>query len=401
MERQATYTNSVMARMQALMVADLEYRLDGCRLIGQSGREYLNMAGYGVLLLGSTPSEILEPVVHQMRAMAMSSRVMAHPALGEAAQALLASQEGHFQKVVFTNSGAEATEVAIKLARANGCERLVSTEGGFHGKTTGALSLIGTDLYRDPFRPLLASDRVPYGDLAALEEVLDRPGKSCVFVEPVQGEAGVVFPPEGYLSAVCELAHHHGALVVVDEIQTGLGRLGEWWEFLRESCHPDAVLSGKVLSGGLYPVAAVSATEGVYAPLDADPVLHSSTYGGSPAAATTVTHVLRYLRDHDVPGQSASLGQRLRPVFERLGGDPSVVEVRGRGLLWGVEFAEGGDAGAFLLHCIDHGVLPSTTLNSARVVRFTPTVGMEGQDIDVLASCVEAWLSRVGDEGHA
>lgn len=151
----------------------------------------------------------------------------------------------------FTGSGAEAAEAAIKLARAHGKRRLITTDGGYHGKTMGALSVTARDLYQAPFRPLLPSvERIPYGNAEALADLLADGVPSCFVVEPIQGEGGVVIPPAGYLSEVTDICRRHECLLTVDEILTGLGRLGRWWGVDADGVTPDIMLVGKSLSGG-------------------------------------------------------------------------------------------------------------------------------------------------------
>src|SRR5262249_17870045 len=186
--------------------------------------------------------------------------------------------------VSFASSGTEATEIGIKIACLNRKTKLIAMKGGFHGKTLGALSICGRPHYRTPFLPLLPSvEFVPFGDIEALSLSLAASGEnSCVVLEPVQGEAGVIVPPAGYLRTVRDLCDQNGAFLILDEIQTGLGRLGAWWGADREAISPDILLVGKGLSGGCVPVAAAVTTPRAFEPLNRDPLLHSSTFGGNP-----------------------------------------------------------------------------------------------------------------------
>jgi putrescine aminotransferase len=287
--------------------------------------------------------------------------------------------------VHFVNSGAEATEAAIKLARALGRRTLVSTTGGFHGKTMGALGLTANELYQAPFRPLLPDvHHVPFGDAAALRSALAELPDACVVVEPVQGEGGVVLPPPGYLTAVAGACADAGALFVLDEVQTGLGRLGTWWGADREDVRPDVLLVGKGLSGGVVPVAAMVATDEAYTPFDRDPFLHTSTFAGSPIAMAAATAAVTTIRDEGLVERARVLGERLlaglREVFA--GCDGLVSDVRGAGLLLGVEFTEPGVAGAYVLDLLERGVLVNHSLNAHRVVRLTPPAVLTDDEAD-------------------
>jgi putrescine aminotransferase len=206
-----------------------------------------------------------------------------------------------------------------------------------------------------------------------------------VIVEPVQGEGGVVIPPPGYLSAVSELCQLHDALLVVDEIQTGMGRLGTWWGVEDEGVVPDVLLVGKGLSGGVVPIAAMVATPQAYAPFAADPYLHSSTFAGSPLACAAAKATVDTIHAERIVDRSAVLGRRLlsgmREICDR--SRPSgLVEVRGKGLLLGVELTEAGAAGELLLQMLEHGVLGCHSLNSSRVLRFTPPAVLTDHEVD-------------------
>jgi len=246
------------ARLAELTGGLVEVSSAGSTVTDALGRDYLDCGGYGVFLLGHRHPAVVSAVIEQVQRHPLSTRLMLDPTVAWAAEALASVTPPGLDLVHFVNSGAEATEAAIKLARASGRRTLISASGGFHGKTTGALALTANELYQAPFRPLLDVQHVPFGDAAALAEVLTP--DACVVLEPVQGEGGVVLPPPGYLAEVARLCATSGALLVLDEVQTGLGRLGSWWGADREAVRPDVLLVGKGLSGGVVPVAAMVAT---------------------------------------------------------------------------------------------------------------------------------------------
>ena len=282
---------------------------------GDDGRTYLDCGGFGVFLLGHCHPRVVSAVRTQLERHPLSTRLFLNAQLAEAAEALAHAAPEGLDKVFLTGSGAEATELGLKLARLAGRTRVVAMDGGFHGKTLGAVSVTGRAQYRDPFAPLLPDvSFVPFDDPAALAAALaDGGAQTAVVLEPVQAEGGVRVPAPGYLREVRRQCTAAGALLVLDEIQTGLGRLGAMWGADLEGVRPDVLLTGKVLGGGVMPVGGVVATAEVFAPLDADPLLHSSTFAGSPLAAAAVTATLAVLREEGVVERVRELGpQRAR-----------------------------------------------------------------------------------------
>jgi putrescine aminotransferase len=277
---------------------------------------------------------------------------------------------------------------------------MIATDGGFHGKTMGALSLTGNPTFADPFAPLVGGvEHVPYGDLSAMRDAIDRHGsRACVVVEPVQGEAGVVLPPPGYLRGVQAVCRDRGALLVVDEIQTGLGRTGRWWGGDLEGLRPDLMLVGKGLSGGVVPAAAVLATSQAYAPFDADPFLHSSTFAGSPLACAAALAAVQTLAREGLVERAREIGARLvsalHEVFNaRLGA--RLVQTRGQGLLIGVEFGDPAVVGELILALLEERVVVSTSLNQHRVLRFTPPAVLTSADESFLLAAVDRAAAAV------
>ncbi|MGC5051854.1 aspartate aminotransferase family protein [Micromonospora sp. DT48] len=380
------------ARIAAMTGAAIEVASSGAHVWDSTGRRYLDCGGYGVFLLGHAHPDVTEAVIGQIRRHPMATRLLLEPTAATAAAALAEVTPAGLDYVHFVNSGAEATETAIKLARAHGKHVLVSATGGYHGKTTGALALTARPVFQEPFRPLLDSVHVPYGDPSALETVLaERHGQACVVVEPVQGEGGVVVPPPGYLTRVQELCRAYGAMFVLDEIQTGLGRLGSWWGADDEGVRPDILLVGKNLSGGVVPVAAAVATAEAYAPLDNDPFLHTSTFAGAPVAMAAAAAAVRVIARDGLVTRAAGLGERIRQVLDETLGDlrgDVVTDIRGRGLLLGVELADEALAGQLMLHLLEAGVVVNHSLNAHRVVRLTPPAVLTDRDLDELHSAL-------------
>ncbi|MFF4652776.1 aspartate aminotransferase family protein [Streptomyces sp. NPDC001380] len=382
------------ATLGELFGGHVEVASQGAWVTTAEGRRFLNCGGYGVFLTGARHPTVVRHVSEQLHSHPVATRLFLEPQAALAADALVAVAPPGLERVHFAGSGAEAVETAIKIARTQGRRRLVAAGGGYHGKTMGALSLTGRSLFQDPFRPLLPDTaHVPYGDAAALEGVLAAaPGECCVFVEPVQGEAGVVIPPAGYLRAVRELCHRYGALLVLDEIQTGLGRLGSWWGADAEGVSPDVLLVGKGLSGGVVPVSAVVATPEAFSVLDRDPYLHTSTFSGAPLAMAAARGALAAIREDDLVARSHELGGELLAELGRIVRGhygAAVREVRGRGLLLGVEFDRPGPAGDLLIGLVEQGVVANHSLNSHLVLRFTPPAVLTRADLDFLYEAVD------------
>ncbi|MFF7597608.1 aspartate aminotransferase family protein [Streptomyces mirabilis] len=360
----------------------LETASDGAWVFTEDGRRYLDFGGYGVFILGHRHPHVTAAVHRQVDTHPLAGRVFLEPVAALAAEALAARTPPGLDHVHFVNSGAEATEAGMKLARAHGHTALVSTIGGYHGKTLGALTATANPKYQQPFQPLLPdSTAIPYGDTAALEATLAELGRrACVIVEPVQGEGGVRIPPPGHLAEVSRLCRTYGAFLIVDEIQTGLGRLGSWWGMDADAAsglppQPDVLLVGKGLSGGVVPVAAMVATAAAYGPFSRDPYLHTSTFAASPIACAAALAAVEALDREGVVPRAKALGERLlagvRAACAPYTGG-LVREVRGRGLLIGLEFTEEQAVGELILELVGRGVLVNHSLNATRVLRLTP-----------------------------
>ncbi|WP_439659401.1 aspartate aminotransferase family protein [Lentzea sp. HUAS TT2] len=364
--------------------------------------EYLDCGGYGVFILGHRHPRVVDAVIAQIHRNPMATRLLLEPTAAVAAQALIGVAPHGLTRAHFVNSGAEAVEAAIKFARAQGRTHLISAINGYHGKTMGALSLTARSMYQDPFTPLLPNvAHVPYGDTSALVQALAAiGGRACVVLEPVQGEAGVVVPPDGYLREAARLCREHGALFVLDEVQTGLGRLGHWWGADREGVTADMVLVGKNLSGGVIPVAAVLATEEVYAPFAADPLLHTSTFAASPVAMAAAATSIEVLRDEQLIARAEHLGGLITCTLRNLLQEHAPhlgAEVRGAGLLIGVELPSPHVAGDLVLELQNRHVLVNHSLNASGVLRLTPPAVMTDADLDWLFTAFTAAARAVGD----
>jgi putrescine aminotransferase len=398
------HVNASLGRLLGFMGAPVEMRSAGALVFGDDDASYLDAGGYGVFLLGHCHPAVVSAVGRQLQTHPLSTRVMFNGQLAAAAKKLAEVSPPGLQYITFTNSGAEAVEVGLKLARLAGCRRIVATVGGFHGKTMGALSATGSDSYRRPFLPLLPEvEHVAFGDADAMERALTAAATpTCVILEPVQAEGGVVFPPAGYLRRVSELCAAGRVFLIIDEIQTGLGRLGRWWGIDDQGVSPDVLLVGKTLSGGAVPIGAAVATPGAFEPFDRDPLLHTSTFGGNPLATAAALAALNTICDEGLVDRARVLGDRLlcelRETVEELGLQ-STVGIRGEGLLIGVEFPTSQLAMTWVLELLERNVLVSHSLNAHQVVRLTPPAIMTDDQctwlISAMRGAFQAMLSRL------
>ncbi|HEV2370670.1 MAG TPA: aminotransferase class III-fold pyridoxal phosphate-dependent enzyme [Streptosporangiaceae bacterium] len=369
------HVSQATARLAEHTGLPVEAHSDGARVWDDTGRSYLDCGGYGVFLLGHRHPTVVAALHAQLDRNPLATRGLLSAELATASARLAGIAPPGLDYVYLANTGAEAVETALKLARAGGRRRIISMRGGFHGKTLGALSITDRPVFQQPFRPLLPDVSViPYGDVAALTSALDEdPAPACVVVEPVQGEGGVRIPPAGYLAAVAAACRDAGAFLVVDEIQTGTGRLGgSWWGCDREGVTPDLLLAGKSLGGGCMPVSAVIGTADAFRPLNRNARIHSSTFAGSPLAAVAVSTTLDVIERDGLLARTEALGGALLSGFQAAPRPAAVRDIRGRGLLLGVELTSPAAANSLLTALRARGVLAAATLSADLVVRLSP-----------------------------
>ena len=349
------------------------------------GKQYLDLfAGIAVNVLGHAHPAVVEAVSAQVATLGHVSNLFASVPSITLAERLLALS-GREGRVYFCNSGAEANEAAFKLSRRTGRRHVVAAEGGFHGRTMGALALTGQPPKRDPFQPLPGDvTHVPFGDTEALAAAVTEQ-TAMVILEPTLGEAGVIPAPAGYLAAARQITTASGALLVLDEVQTGIGRTGDWFAYQAEGIQPDVVTLAKGLGGGL-PLGACLAFGEAAALLG--PGSHGSTFGGNPVCCAAALAVLDTIVADDLLARAKQLGERFRSGIEQLG-HPGVAEVRGNGALLGVvltdpisKAAEAALAEAgFLVNAVAPGVL-----------RLAPPLVLTDEQADAFVAALPAAL---------
>ncbi|HEB12629.1 MAG TPA: aspartate aminotransferase family protein [Actinobacteria bacterium] len=374
----------------------VEVSARGSVITDDSGKEYIDCAGgYGVFSLGYSHPEIIAAVKEQLDRLPLGSKLFLNKPMADLAALLADVTPGSLQFSFFVNSGAEAVENAIKLARlATGKERIISTTGAFHGKTFGALSASGRDMYRQPFEPLVPSfDHVPFGDLDALAQSITA-DTSAIILEPIQGEGGVIVPPAGYLTGVRALCDKHDILFIADEVQTGLGRTGKLFGVDHDGVVPDIMTLAKALGGGIMPIGAVIGRKAVWEKWKANPLLITSTFGGNPLACAAAIATIEVIMRDKLWERSKELGEilkeKLRVVARRF---PHIVkEIRGRGLLIGVELTKEGLGGVIIPEMVKNGVAVGYTLNMPRVIRIEPPLVIEVDLLDQAVAVFEKAL---------
>lgn len=360
-------------------------RGEGSVVWDEAGRSYVDLlGGIAVNALGHAHPAVVAAVSKQIATLGhVSNLYVAEPPVALAE--LLLALAGRPGRAFFCNSGAEASEAAFKLSRRTGRSHVVATEGGFHGRTMGALALTGQPAKADPFRPLPGDvTHVPYGDVDALAAAVTD-ATAMVILEPIQGEQGVVVPPTGYLAAAREITARHGALLALDEVQTGIGRTGHWFAHQAEGVEPDIVTLAKGLGGGL-PIGACLAF-GPAADLFG-PGSHGTTFGGNPVSCAAALAVLGTISAEGLLDHVKRVGERLRRGIEALG-HPLVSHVRGAGLLLGVVLTAPASR-AVAVAALEAGFLVNPI--QPDVVRLAPPLILTAEQVDTFVAALPAML---------
>jgi acetylornithine aminotransferase len=359
----------------------------GAEVWDVEGRRYVDLlAGIATNLLGHAHPVVIDAVTAQVARLGHISNLYMHePGLALAEK--LSSMAGG-GRVFFCNSGAEANEAAFKLSRLTGRRKVVAAENAFHGRTMGALALTGQPTKAAPFQPLPGDvTHVPFGDIEAMRTVVDE-HTAMVIVEPIQGEAGVVVPPAGYLGELRALTRQHGALLAVDEVQTGMGRTGSWFAFQHEGIEPDVITMAKGLGAGL-PLGAMIARGAAADLLTAGS--HGSTFGGNPLSTAAGLAAIHHIESQGLLTRVATLGTRLEQQILALA-SPLVASVRGAGLLRGVVFAE-PIAGRVNQMLLERGFLANAA--APDVVRLAPPLTITEELLDEFVAVFREILQEV------
>ncbi|MCE5285039.1 MAG: aminotransferase class III-fold pyridoxal phosphate-dependent enzyme [Pelosinus sp.] len=395
-EKYEKYVNPALARLFRFMgLSTVECEAIGEVIRDNEGKEYIDcLGGYGVFSLGHRHPAVIAAVKKQLDLQPLSSKVLFNQQMADLCELLAKITPGDLQYSFICNSGTEAVEGALKLARIHtGRSEIVSTQNAFHGKTFGALSVTGRALFCEPFKPLLPGvTHVPFGDISAMKAAITE-ATAAVIVEPIQGEGGIIVPPDDYLPKVREMCDAQGTLLICDEVQTGLGRTGRMFACEHYGVIPDILTMAKALGGGVMPIGAFIARPAIWDKYSISPFLHTSTFGGNPLACAAAKAAIEVLRSERLPQCAADSGvyfvERLHILAKEY---PEVIAaVRGKGLMIGVELTKEGIGGFLMSELISREILVAYTLNNPLVIRIEPPLNIGRGTIDkVLKAFAEA-----------
>jgi putrescine aminotransferase len=383
----------------------LEWEGQGSMFRDILGREFIDcLGGYGIYSAGIRHPKVVKAVADQLARMPLSSQELLDPLRGALAELLGEIAPGDLQYSFFINNGTDAVEGAIKLARLyTGKPNFISSLRGFHGKSCGSLSLLGKWQYREPFLPLLPGIQfVEFGDADAVIDELYKAdatgaGVAAVIMEPVQGEAGAIVPPDDFWPRIRKACDEYGALLIADEVQTGLGRTGKMFGVEHWNTIPDIICLGKALGGGVMPLSAFISTPKIWNVLESNPFIHTSTFGGNPLACAAGIAAVNVTLEEDLPGQAARKGKYFlgQLIALQLSYDRIIRKARGKGLLLGLEFANSEVGYKVVAGLFNRGVLVAGTLTNSKVVRFEPALNISNALIDKVLDALEDTLKEV------
>ncbi len=369
------------------------------------GKKYLDLlGGYGIFNVGHRHPKVVEAVTNQLKRQALHSQELLEPFRAILAKLIHDITPGDLQFSFFGNSGAEAVEGAMKLAMLHtGRKSFIAATSAFHGKTLGALSATAKAKFRQPFLPILPDCyHVPYGDADYIESALrcaDEVGNDIagVILEPIQGEGGINVPPDDYFPRVRDLCDRYGALLIADEVQTGMGRTGKMFCVDHWGVVPDIMCLGKALGGGVMPIGAFVSNKTIWEQLFPEPWLHSTTFGGNPLACVAAIAGIHVLLDEKLPEKAAKLGsemiEKLRGLRRRY---PKLcMDVRGKGLMIGMEFPTDALGYEVAKGLFDKGCLVAGTLFSAKTIRIEPPLTITPAEVTMAIETIEKVFKEV------
>lgn len=375
------------------------------------GKEYIDcLGGFGIYNVGHSHPKVIKAVTDQMAKQPLHSQDLLDPLRAMLAKTLGMLTPGDLKYCFFGNSGTEAVEAALKMAKIyhseEGRSTFIATTRAFHGKSLGSLSGTAKGVFRKPFMPLVNGFRhVAFGDIDMMRKTMaacQMVGEdvAAVLLEPIQGEGGVIIPPDDYLKQVRELCDEYGALLIFDEVQTGMGRTGTMFCADHYGVVPDIITLAKAFGGGVMPASATVASEKVFKHLFDNPFLHTTTFGGNPLACAAALATINVLIEENLPQRAAEMGDYLiaglRDAMK--GHEDKVLEIRGKGLLIGIEFVSDEIGYEVAKGFFDNGVLTAGTLINAKTVRIEPPLTIEKEQCDKVCATFAKVLKEVNKE---
>jgi putrescine aminotransferase len=370
-----------------------------------NGKEYIDcLGGFGIYNVGHRNPKVVKAVTDQLKRQALHSQDLLDPLRAMLAKILAEITPGDLKYAFFTNSGTESVEAALKLAKMYS-ERttFISTTRAFHGKSLGSLSGTAKGMFRKPFLPLIPGFRhVPFGDIDMMRktfEVCSSVGEdvAAVILEPIQGEGGIILPPENYLMEVRELCDQFGTLLIFDEVQTGMGRTGKMFAAELYGVVPDIICLAKAFGGGVMPAGAIVAKEEVFKSWFPNPFMHTTTFGGNPLACAAAIATIGVLIEEKLPERAAVVGEYFLEELKKAakGHEDKVLEIRGKGLMIGIEFHKDEIGYEVSKGMFDLGVLVAGTLINSKTIRIEPALTIGYEEIDKVVGTFKQVLSEV------
>lgn len=385
--------------------AAVEWQDSGSTFTDVYGRQFIDcLGGYGIYNVGHRHPKVVKAVMDQMKRQALHSQELLDPLRAMLAKLLATVTPGDLQYVFFGNSGTEAVEGAIKLAKLHtGKSTFIAATGGFHGKSLGSLSATSKGVFRKPYLPLVPGFKhVPFNDADYLEKTLKASNwvgeeVAAVILEPIQGEGGVIIPDDDYFPRVRELCDEYGALLIADEVQTGMGRTGTFFGLDHWNVVPDILCLAKALGGGVMPIGAFISTKKIWEEMTPNPFLHTTTFGGNPLACAAAIAAINVILEEGLVEQSAEKGDYFLPNLQRIAANyrDVVKDVRGRGLLIGLEFQTNEMGYAAATDLFARGVLVAGTLIHAKTIRIEPPLNISRDELDRVLEILEKVFGAV------
>ncbi|WP_370872459.1 putrescine aminotransferase [Paenibacillus zeirhizosphaerae] len=372
--------------------AAVEWSDEGSCFKDVNGKEYIDcLGGFGIYNVGHRHPKVIKAVEDQLKRQALHSQDLLDPLRAMLAKILERITPGDLKYSFFTNSGTESVEAALKLVKMYS-ERttIISTTRAFHGKSLGSLSGTAKGMFRKPFLPLIPGFRhIPFGDMDMMRKTFEScalvgEDVAAVLLEPVQGEGGIILPPPDYLRQVRELCDEYDALLVFDEVQTGMGRTGKMFACELYGVVPDILCLAKAFGGGVIPAGAVIATENVFKSLFSNPFMHTTTFGGNPLACAAAIATIDVLLEEELPARAEESGRYLLDGLRQAaeGHENKIMEIRGIGLMIGIEFHRDEVGYEISKGMFDEGVLVAGTLINSKTIRIEPPLTISKEEID-------------------
>ncbi len=387
----------------------VEWQDEGAVFRDIQGQEFIDiLGGYGIYVVGHRHPKVMRAVRDQLDRQAIHSQELIDPLRTYLAHLVALITPGDLNFTFFTNSGTESIEGCLKMAMlTTGRHHLIGTVGAFHGKSLGSLGGTSKAVFREPFLPLLHWTHLPWGDidlLAKMMRTFDFTGDrvAAVVIEPIQGEGGINVAPPGYLAAARELCDRYGAMLVFDEIQSGMGRSGRMFACEHDDVAPDLMALGKGFGGGVMPIGAVVGTPQTWQRYIENPFLHTTTFGGNPVACAAAIATINVLLEEDLPRQAGEKGEYLLARFAELGAKfpRLLVEWRGRGLMLGLEFADNELGYEVAKELFARRILIGGTYINARTLRVEPPLTIQREQLDRFVDALAESLAAVA-RAHA